>query len=93
MAELSLDSFEAEARAFLDEHAPRKEAEQAFVWGEGSDALTMFEEMTKQRDRHYEGLGMVCQCPAHAAQAKANSGFRAIDGEVTDEAIHEWLEA
>ena len=37
MADITLDSFEQEARAFLDANAVRKEVEKKFVWGEGSD--------------------------------------------------------
>jgi alkylation response protein AidB-like acyl-CoA dehydrogenase len=48
MADISVEVFEKEARDFLDAHAPRKEAEQRFVWGEGSDRVAMFEE--KDRD-------------------------------------------
>ncbi len=44
MAELTLEAFEAEARAFLDANATRKEAAKAFVWGDGSDKVAFFED-------------------------------------------------
>ncbi len=47
MADISLEEFEQEARAFLDANAAKKEAEKKFVWGEGSDKVAVFEE----RDR------------------------------------------
>ena len=50
MADLSLDDFTAEARAFLDANAQRREAEKKFVWGEGSDNVGMFEERSKDRE-------------------------------------------
>jgi len=48
MSDITLEAFEAEARAFLDANVPKKEAEKAFVWGEGSDKVAVFEE--KDRD-------------------------------------------
>ena len=50
MADISLEEFEQEARAFLDANAAKKEAEKKFVWGEGSDKVAVFEE----RDREAE---------------------------------------
>lgn len=47
---VSIDEFSRRARTFLDAHADRKEAQRAFVWGEGSDNVAMFEE----RDRDAE---------------------------------------
>jgi acyl-CoA dehydrogenase len=54
MADITLEQFEAEARAFLDANAPRKQEEQAFVWGEGSDKVALFDE--KARERELEDL-------------------------------------
>ncbi len=48
--DVSLEVFEKEARAFLDEHATRREEEQAFVWGEGSDRVALFDEKTLERE-------------------------------------------
>jgi alkylation response protein AidB-like acyl-CoA dehydrogenase len=50
MGDVSVQSFAAEARAFLESNAARKEAEKAFVWGEGSDKVGMFDEKTKDRE-------------------------------------------
>jgi acyl-CoA dehydrogenase len=41
---LSIDEFQAEVTNFLKANADEKAAEQRFVWGEGSDTVTMFEE-------------------------------------------------
>jgi alkylation response protein AidB-like acyl-CoA dehydrogenase len=49
VAELSLDAFEHEARTFLDDHAARR-GEERFVWGQGSDKVTVFEERNRERD-------------------------------------------
>jgi acyl-CoA dehydrogenase len=46
----TLEAFEVEARAFLDANAPRREAERRFVWGEGSDAVAIFEEKTPDKE-------------------------------------------
>ena len=51
MTEIALDQFEREAREFLDANAPRKEAEKKFVWGEGSDKVSMFEERDPETER------------------------------------------
>ena len=48
MADISFDDFEQQARDFLDANATKKEAEKKFVWGQGSDKVSMFEE--KDRD-------------------------------------------
>jgi acyl-CoA dehydrogenase len=45
IGEVDLEQFEAEARAFLDAHADRRPPE-AFVWGEGSDSVSLFPERT-----------------------------------------------
>jgi alkylation response protein AidB-like acyl-CoA dehydrogenase len=48
--DVSLEVFEKEARGFLDDHATRHEEEQAFVWGEGSDRVALFDEKTRERE-------------------------------------------
>ena len=50
MADISLEAFQAEARGFLDASAERREAEKAFVWGEGADNVAMFEERDRQSE-------------------------------------------
>jgi alkylation response protein AidB-like acyl-CoA dehydrogenase len=47
MTDITLESFERDARAFLDANAEPRTAAQAFVWGEGSDNVSMFEERSK----------------------------------------------
>ncbi len=42
--------FEATARAFLDEHAPKRTVEH-FVWGQGSDEVGLFAERTLEEER------------------------------------------
>ena len=48
MADITIDDFTAEARAFLDANAVRKPPAQEFVWGQGSDEVAVFDE--KDRD-------------------------------------------
>lgn len=47
---VGVEEFAERAREFLEANAPRKETQRAFVWGEGSDNVAMFEE----RDRDAE---------------------------------------
>ncbi len=51
MPDLTLDEFRAEATAFLDAHAKRRDPEQRFVWGEGDDAMALFEEVDPEAER------------------------------------------
>ncbi len=51
MPDLTLDEFRAEAIAFLDANAERRDTEQRFVWGEGDDAMTLFEEVDPETER------------------------------------------
>ncbi len=74
MADISLDAFAQEARSFLDANATRKEADKKFVWGEGSDKVTMFEE--KERNREIEDLATACAWRAK----KFDAGFGWITG-------------
>ena len=51
MTDISLETFEAEARDFLDANSVKKPAERKFVWGEGSDKVAMFEERNRTEPR------------------------------------------
>ena len=46
MPDITLDQFESEAKSFLDSNASLKAEEKKFVWGEGSDKVTLFDEKT-----------------------------------------------
>ena len=46
---ISEADFRAEARDFLDEHAERR-VEEKFVWGEGSDKVSILEEKTAEQE-------------------------------------------
>jgi len=48
--DVELDTFTKAATAFLDANLPRKEATKAFVWGEGSDNVSMFEEKSREAE-------------------------------------------
>ncbi len=69
---IGLDAFEAEARAFLDAHAPKRPPD-TFVWGEGSDHVGLFPERTP------------AQAEADLAQARswAQTAFDAGFGWIT----------
>lgn len=51
MSEITLDEFTAEARAFLDANASPKAEDKAFVWGEGPDDPSLFEEVDRDREQ------------------------------------------
>src|SRR5262245_7845304 len=74
MADVTLEQFETDARTFLDANAPRREEEKAFVWGEGSDKVSLFEE----RD-HAGELELLKKAQAWRAE-KFDAGFGWITG-------------
>jgi len=74
MADITLEQFEGEAQAFLEANAPRREEEKAFVWGEGSDKVSLFDE----RDRGHE-LELLKKAQAWRAE-KFDAGYGWITG-------------
>ncbi len=74
MAELSLEAFEREALGFLGSNASLKEEEAKFVWGEGSDRVSVFDE--KRRDQELEDLEVARDWRAK----KFDAGFGWITG-------------
>jgi alkylation response protein AidB-like acyl-CoA dehydrogenase len=74
MAQITLEQFESDGHAFLEANAPRREAEKAFVWGEGSDSVGLFDE--RARDRELELLARAQKWRA----AKFDAGFAWITG-------------
>ena len=74
MADISLEDFKTQAEAFLAANAPRKEAEQKFVWGQGSDKVAMFEE--KDRKDEISDLQRACDWRAK----KFDAGYGWISG-------------
>jgi acyl-CoA dehydrogenase len=51
MPDLSLDEFRADATTFLDANAELREKDQKFVWGEGTDDISLFEEVDPDTER------------------------------------------
>ena len=74
MPDVSLEAFETEARGFLDANATRREVEKTFVWGEGSDKVSLFDE--KAREREQEELARAQEWRA----TKFDAGFGWIGG-------------
>ena len=74
MTDISLETFEAEARDFLDANSVKKPAERKFVWGEGSDKVAMFEE--RNRTDESNDLHRACEWRAK----KFDAGFGWITG-------------
>ena len=48
--QISVEEYAAKARVFLDANAEKKEARKKFVWGEGTDNVSMFEERSKDAE-------------------------------------------
>jgi len=72
--QISVEEYAAKARVFLDANAEKKEVRKKFVWGEGTDNVSMFEERSK--DAEEEMLRR-----AKAWQAKRfDNGFAWITG-------------
>ncbi|CAB4879140.1 unannotated protein [freshwater metagenome] len=71
MADISIEEFKTQAEAFLAANAPRKEAEQKFVWGQGSDKVAMFEE----KDKADEAADLQRACDWRAKKFDAGYGW------------------
>ncbi len=71
MSQPTLKQFQADALAFLEANAPRKEAEKKFVWGEGADKVAMFEE----KDRQSEKLDVAEACAWRRKKFDAGFGY------------------
>ena len=48
MAEITEAAFRDEVVSFLDANATPRDLEQKFVWGEGSDAVALFDETSRE---------------------------------------------
>ncbi len=71
MSQPTLEQFQADALAFLEANASRKEAEKKFVWGEGTDKVAMFEE----KDRRAEKLDVAAACAWRRKKFDAGFGY------------------
>ncbi|MDQ3542326.1 MAG: hypothetical protein M3431_00455, partial [Actinomycetota bacterium] len=49
--EVEVEAFAEQAKAFLDANATPKNSDRKFVWGEGSDNISMFEERDPELER------------------------------------------
>ncbi len=66
--------FLAAARAFLDEHAHPKDVESKFVWGEGSDTVSIFEERDRDEEQRLLAAGKTFRA------ARFDAGFGWLTG-------------
>ena len=74
---ISIDELVAEAAAFLDATCPRRtDADEKFVWGEGSDRVSILEEVAPA-----EESAQLADAKRYAAQ-RFDAGFGWIDGPV-----------
>ena len=74
MTGVEVQQFTKQAEEFLSANLPRKEASKAFVWGEGSDNVSMFEEKTREAEHE-----MVVHAKAWRTK-KFDAGFGWITG-------------
>jgi len=70
----TIDEFVAEAKAFVDAHAKPKPEQTKFVWGEGSEAVTVLEEKTRDEERR------ILDAARTYRQARFDAGFGWITG-------------
>src|SRR3954447_6436888 len=77
MADTTIEQFEAEARTFLESNAQPREEEKKFVWGEGPDSVSLFDERGRQRE-----LEMLEKAKEWRAK-KFDAGFGWITGPST----------
>jgi alkylation response protein AidB-like acyl-CoA dehydrogenase len=51
MPDITLEQFEAEARAFLDANAGKRAVDVSFEWGKGSDRVSLFPERNREQEQ------------------------------------------
>lgn len=71
---MEVNEFTQHATKFLDDNLPRKEAAKKFVWGEGADNVSVFEEQSREAERD-----MVAVAKAWRTK-KFDAGFGWITG-------------
>src|SRR5262245_28358091 len=74
MSALTLDEFTAAAKGFLDATVRPRDADRKFVWGEGSDNVSMFEERTREEE------DAIIAAARAFRQARFDAGFGWITG-------------
>ncbi|MFM8721987.1 MAG: acyl-CoA dehydrogenase family protein, partial [Acidimicrobiaceae bacterium] len=74
LTNITIEQFTADAHKFLAANAEPRESKKAFVWGEGSDNVSMFEERSKQSEDE-----MVSRAKQWRQQ-KFDAGFGWISG-------------
>lgn len=72
MADITIEQFEKDARAFLEANAEKRPVEKAFVWGEGSDNFY------REKDREQEAQN--AEEAKKWRQKKFDAGFGWISG-------------
>ncbi len=50
MSDITIEAFEDEVTTFLEANATLKEAERTFEWGEGTDDVSLFEEISRDQE-------------------------------------------
>jgi len=70
----TIEDFQADAKAFLDANATPKNSDHKFVWGEGSDNISMFEERDPEVERELLAASQAF------CRARFDAGFGWITG-------------
>ena len=73
---ITIEQFTADAHKFLAANAEPRESKKAFVWGEGSDNVSMFEERSKESEQEVVARAKKWR------QQKFDAGFGWITGPV-----------
>ena len=73
---ITIEQFAADAHKFLAANAEPRESKKAFVWGEGSDNVSMFEERSKESEQEVVARAKKWR------QQKFDAGFGWITGPV-----------
>ena len=89
---ISIEDFQAEVTTFLEANVAKKEDEQKFVWGEGSDKVAMFEERSREHElaglakaqewrakRYDNGLGWITGPEEYGGRQLSAAHQRAYD--------------
>ncbi len=50
MSDITIEAFEDEVTTFLEANATLKEAERTFEWGQGTDDVSLFEEISREQE-------------------------------------------
>ena len=77
MSDITIEAFEDEVTTFLEANATLKEAERTFEWGQGTDDVSLFEEIS--REQEMASLAKAQALAGHALRRRTGLDQRAVD--------------